>query len=346
MYSCGLCRTMKPCNTPDDCHEPQKQQLNNSTVLDVSCGIIRSESGDVLVMQRAAGMDQEHKWEFPGGKLKKGETAEDSLLREIQEELQIDIVLLDELEAVEHDYGAKQVRLHPFVCDTLAAKPALIDHQAYQWLSVEELDTPDWAGADVAVVHQYRQWLKGESTGYFSAEPEVEVDHRRVLTEEVTRKSTEEILDSLGGGDETIAELVKLSLADADEQVQFRASWSLTKYAAENTSLLEPYLEQLILALENTQNHSVIRSFLKILQYYDLNKLDKKLQGILINRTFEYLNDTKAPYAIHAYSMEVIYMLIDSYPELKEELRGFILQITAGGAPSMLAKARKLLPKL
>ena len=85
-----------------------------------------------LVVQRGELTDHPFKWEFPGGKLAKGESEEECIIREIKEELSLDIVICGRLPEVKHDYGNKQIRLIPFICDTLDELPFLSEHIAYQ----------------------------------------------------------------------------------------------------------------------------------------------------------------------------------------------------------------------
>ena len=97
-------------------------------MIDVTCAIIRNEEDEILIVQRGESTDHPFKWEFPGGKIHPGETREDCIIREIREELSIDIVIVSLLPDVEHDYGFKQIRLIPFICDTLDELPLLSEH--------------------------------------------------------------------------------------------------------------------------------------------------------------------------------------------------------------------------
>ncbi len=92
-------------------------------MLIVTCAVIRNEENEVLIVQRGEASDHPNKWEFPGGKLSENETEEDCIIREIGEELSMEIVICGRLPEVEHDYGTKQIRLIPFICDTLDELP-------------------------------------------------------------------------------------------------------------------------------------------------------------------------------------------------------------------------------
>lgn len=122
-------------------------------MIEVSCGIILKE-GKILVAQRNSKGKLPLKWEFPGGKLEKGETAEQSLIREIKEELNIDIEIKSALTPVEHHYKEFSIRLIPFICNYLGGSLINKEHEDVQWVSNRELPEFDWAAADIPIVRE------------------------------------------------------------------------------------------------------------------------------------------------------------------------------------------------
>jgi 8-oxo-dGTP diphosphatase len=103
------------------------------------------------------------KWEFPGGKIKAGETPEDCLRREIAEELNVSIAVHQSLAPVTHAYPAFTITLYPFICSIAAGDIKLREHAAVAWLPRNQLFTLDWAEADLPVVDAYcRLFLKTE----------------------------------------------------------------------------------------------------------------------------------------------------------------------------------------
>ena len=92
------------------------------------------------------------KWEFPGGKVEVGESREEALVREIREELSVDIEVLEFFMTVEHAYPDFHLTMHVFKCVLDQGAITLNEHVYAKWLSVEELDQLDWAAADVPVV--------------------------------------------------------------------------------------------------------------------------------------------------------------------------------------------------
>jgi 8-oxo-dGTP diphosphatase len=94
------------------------------------------------------------KWEFPGGKMEAGETEEQTIIREIREELNMQIKVQSKLLTVEHPYPDFHLTMHTYLCETEQSEPKLTEHLAYQWLEKSELMKLDWAGADVPVVNK------------------------------------------------------------------------------------------------------------------------------------------------------------------------------------------------
>ncbi len=123
----------------------------------VTCAIIE-HNGRVLAAQRSAQMHLPGKWEFPGGKVRIDETLEACLVREIQEELGLDISVLQALEPVEHRYADKHIVLHPFVCSLAGGTLRVAEHQQVQFLPPPELAHLDWAAADIPVLQQWARF--------------------------------------------------------------------------------------------------------------------------------------------------------------------------------------------
>ncbi len=126
----------------------------------VVCAVI--EKNDlVLCAQRSKHMALPLKWEFPGGKIEANEDEESALQREILEELNVSIEIMERMPEHVHAYTPKkEIRLIPYRC-TLAVGATLHarEHAELRWVSIFDLLSLDWAAADVPVVHDLIQKL-------------------------------------------------------------------------------------------------------------------------------------------------------------------------------------------
>jgi 8-oxo-dGTP diphosphatase len=125
--------------------------------LPVVCALIERD-GRVLLAQRPAHKHLPLKWEFPGGKVARGETAEAALLREIKEELDCDITLVRALPRFSHTYDRTTIEMIPFVCHLArgSPEPRPAEHVAIAWVRSGELDAYDFAAADMPLVRTYQ----------------------------------------------------------------------------------------------------------------------------------------------------------------------------------------------
>jgi 8-oxo-dGTP diphosphatase len=107
----------------------------------------------IFATQRGYG-DFKDGWEFPGGKMEPGESPEEALVREIQEELSTMISVDKFLCTVEYDYAAFHLTMHCYLCHIESGSLILKEHEASRWLTKNELDSVDWLPADREVVEK------------------------------------------------------------------------------------------------------------------------------------------------------------------------------------------------
>lgn len=93
-----------------------------------------------------------YKYEFPGGKIEINETKESALLREIREELNVDIDILEEFLTVDHTYPDFRLIMHSFLCSCKDLNIELSEHIDFKWLGRDDLMMLDWAAADIPIV--------------------------------------------------------------------------------------------------------------------------------------------------------------------------------------------------
>ena len=121
--------------------------------IEVACAVVVRDR-KVLATRRGVNMAQPLKWEFPGGKVEQGETPQEALVREIAEELGIEIEVGIALSSVVHHYENISIELIPFLALLRKGNIQLAEHDAYCWASSEELKALDWTPADVPVVEE------------------------------------------------------------------------------------------------------------------------------------------------------------------------------------------------
>lgn len=120
--------------------------------IEVVAAIIKKQD-KIFITRRSYG-EFADMWEFPGGKIELGESREEALIREIKEELELDINNLEYLTTVEYDYPNFQLTMHCFICEICGGELVLNAHNDAKWVSLEELSTQKWVPADVEVVEK------------------------------------------------------------------------------------------------------------------------------------------------------------------------------------------------
>ncbi|MBR3662909.1 MAG: (deoxy)nucleoside triphosphate pyrophosphohydrolase [Alphaproteobacteria bacterium] len=119
---------------------------------DVAAGLIMCD-GMILIGQRKHGKSLEYKWEFPGGKLEKGETLEQCLARELMEEMKLEIFVREPFVTSSYDYDFGTIVLHSFwaTCKSQDV-PVVLEHEQYKWVNPRDLRDYDFAPADLPIV--------------------------------------------------------------------------------------------------------------------------------------------------------------------------------------------------
>ncbi len=119
----------------------------------VVCAIIEQDDL-VLCALRSEHMSLPGKWEFPGGKLELNELPEEALIREINEELNIEIRIVESLPITKHAYvPEKIIQLIPYRCVIVSNEtPSATEHSELRWVKRDELLQLDWAEADIPIV--------------------------------------------------------------------------------------------------------------------------------------------------------------------------------------------------
>ncbi|MCR5708947.1 MAG: (deoxy)nucleoside triphosphate pyrophosphohydrolase [Bacteroidales bacterium] len=126
--------------------------------IEVVAAIIRR--GDrIFATQRGYG-EWKDWWEFPGGKMEPGETREEALVREIQEELSTGIGVDKFIYTVDYDYPKFHLTMHCYLCSLRSEALHLNEHEAARWLSADELDSVNWLPADRVLLQYIERELR------------------------------------------------------------------------------------------------------------------------------------------------------------------------------------------
>ena len=99
------------------------------------------------------------KWEFPGGKVEAGETSQQALIREIQEELDVKIEVGELIDTIEYDYPTFHLSMDCFQCVVADGEIILKEAEAARWLDKDELYSVDWLPADIALIEKLQNSL-------------------------------------------------------------------------------------------------------------------------------------------------------------------------------------------
>ncbi|HAL09546.1 MAG TPA: (deoxy)nucleoside triphosphate pyrophosphohydrolase [Staphylococcus sp.] len=115
-------------------------------------GAVIFSDNKVLCAQRNENMSLPLMWEFPGGKVEQDESEVDALKREINEEMLCDLEVGDKITSTAYEYDFGIVNLHTYKCKLKEKMPTLTEHKSIKWLNIHELESLEWAPADIPAV--------------------------------------------------------------------------------------------------------------------------------------------------------------------------------------------------
>lgn len=120
--------------------------------VEVVCAIIVNDNNEIFVCKRGPGRALEGKWEFPGGKVEVNETHEQTIIREIKEELDSDILPIKYIGKNYHEYNDldKQfsITMYGYICKLVNGELTLSEHTEKKWVRINDLESVDFADAD------------------------------------------------------------------------------------------------------------------------------------------------------------------------------------------------------
>lgn len=138
----------------------RKEIFKANKVIDVTAGIIEN-AGKILIAKRRKGKHLEGFWEFPGGKIEDGESPEECLVRELEEEFAIEVRVLSFVGKSLFKYAEKTIRLLGYEVQYLSGDFVLKEHDEIKWVSLKEITDYKLAPADIPIVNAYG--VKNES---------------------------------------------------------------------------------------------------------------------------------------------------------------------------------------
>jgi 8-oxo-dGTP diphosphatase len=317
---------------------------------DVTCALICNDENLILVVRRGSSMDNAGMWEFPGGKTRSGEDHEACIIREIDEELGMSIIITGRLDPAEYDYGDKQIRLIPFLCETLSSGPVLREHDEYRWMRPEELGTIDMTAADIPIARQFtEQYTSGKNEEHEKAEVITAMEAGEEMTrllgrifsvEEITMVAHSAVRDPL-----LLSQLITLS-SSREKRVGFMASWALSKVSDIDPGVMVPFLAMMIDTLPEVPNESVQRSFLRVIMRSDVRNIPESHHTPIIEYCIGIMREANTPVAPKAYGMEILASFCDLYPDMVNEVTTVVQMALSDASGGIKAAARKIFARL
>ena len=121
----------------------------------VSAAVIHRD-GKIFATQRGYG-EYKGKWEFPGGKREEGESGEETLYREIREELDSKVKIEKLICTTDYDYPTFHLTMDVYLSTLIEGKLTLLEHEDAQWVSLDSIDDLDWLPADWSVIDEIKK---------------------------------------------------------------------------------------------------------------------------------------------------------------------------------------------
>lgn len=118
----------------------------------VAVGVIINDHNQILLAKRHGHLHQGGKWEFPGGKVESMETTSQALIRELKEEVDLDVISSEPLMQLSHDYPDKQVLLDIHIVKNFTGEAKGVEGQPIEWVAIEALTNYDFPEANKPIV--------------------------------------------------------------------------------------------------------------------------------------------------------------------------------------------------
>lgn len=130
--------------------------MNDHSAIGVAIGIVRNHSGRVLITRRKSDAVLGDLWEFPGGKLEPGETAEACVVRELREEVDLHVEVIGSFTTLSHHYDHGQVHLIPRLCRVVSGEARAVEVAALAWVKPDDFDRYGFPDANAPLLEAVR----------------------------------------------------------------------------------------------------------------------------------------------------------------------------------------------
>lgn len=120
----------------------------------VAVGVIQDSNEQILIAKRPQHLHQGGKWEFPGGKVEDTETTSEALIRELKEEVNLDVLNTYPLMEIHHDYGDKKVFLDVHWVKDFSGQATGVEGQEIEWVKMDQLSQYDFPEANNAILNK------------------------------------------------------------------------------------------------------------------------------------------------------------------------------------------------
>jgi mutator protein MutT len=130
----------------------------------IGVAVIWNQTGQILIDRRKIAGTMGGLWELPGGKIELGETVEACILREIREELAIEITVGERLISIEHTYPTFHLTLTVHHCQHISGIPQPIESEEIRWVNIGDLNNYQFPAANIAIINALQNYSPTPNT--------------------------------------------------------------------------------------------------------------------------------------------------------------------------------------
>lgn len=158
-YCCSLQNNCLAYLKYDPINFPEKDMKRTIPVEEIGLGLVFNKNGELLIDKRLEGSSMGGMWEFPGGKKESDESIEETIQREIKEELGIHIQVLEKLLSFQHSYSHKKLHFIVHICKLKSGKPNPLASQKLLWVDPAKLFDFPFPVANIKIISALHKHL-------------------------------------------------------------------------------------------------------------------------------------------------------------------------------------------